>query len=134
MRISVEWDNDQHTILRWVFAARWAWEDYSAAQQQANQLLETIDHAVDVIGDLRNSSSLPANALTAYRGFVDSTAKNVDLIVLVGASRFVKALVSVFLQVMPGKIPGTHIVFADTMERAYTLIAEHQAKRALESN
>ena len=48
---------------------------------------------------------------------------------LVGASRFVKAMVSVFLRVMPGKTPGTHFVFADTLERAYTLIAEHQGKR-----
>jgi hypothetical protein len=129
MRISVEWDNDQHTILHWVFQNRWTWVDYAAAQKVANQLLEKIDHPVDVIGDLQNSASLPANALTAYRDFVETTADNVDLIVLVGASRFVKAMVGVFLRVMPGKTPGTHFVFADTLDRAYTLIAAHQAER-----
>lgn len=133
MKITVEWDNEQHTILRWVFQSRWSWDDYSTAQQESNEILAEIDHPVDVIGDLRNTSSLPSNALTAYRGFVAETAPNVDLIVLVGASRFVKAMVNVFVKVMPGKVPGTHFVMADTIDRAYTLIAEHQAKRTAEN-
>ena len=116
MSISVEWDNEQHTIVRWIFDRRWTWDEFSAAQKESNQLLEKVDHPVDVIGDLRNSSGLPANALTAYRGFVNTTVENLDLIVLVGAGRFVKAMVTVFVRVMPGKVPGTHFVFADTLE------------------
>lgn len=129
MAISVSWDDDQHTIVRWVFGAGWTWDDFSTAQQMSNQLIESVDYSVDIIGDLSNTSGLPANALTAYRGFVDWTASNLDMIVLVGAGRFVKAMVSVFVKVMPGKAPGTHFVFADTLDRAYALIAEHQAQR-----
>lgn len=132
MRISVEWVDDRQSILRWVFPRRWSWEDYSTVKQESATILAEIDHSVDVIGDLTNSDGLPANALTAYRGFVNATPANVDLIVLVGASRFVQAMVNVFLRVVPGKTPGTHFVFADSVDAACTLIAEHQAKRELE--
>ena len=51
------------------------------------------------------------------------------LILLVGASRFVKAMVKIVMHVVPGRPPGTNFRFVDTVEEGYTLIAEHQSQR-----
>lgn len=90
-------------------------------------MLETVDHTVAVIADLKESPVLPANALSLYRSYVHRAAENTGIIVLVGASRLVKTMVEVFLRINPRKnAPGTHFAFADTMDEARALIARQR--------
>lgn len=130
MSISVEWDSDAHTIVHWRFQGRWGWKEYAVAQAQSDQLVDSVDHIVDLICDMRASPRLPENALSSYRAYLHRAPDNMDLIVLVGASRFVTAMVKVVMRVVPGQPPGTNFVFADTMAQGYALIADYQAQRA----
>ena len=134
MAIKVEWFDEEHTILRWVFEERWTWNDYATAQHESNVILESVEHTVDVIGDLDNGAGLPLNALTVYRGFVHDTAENVGMIVLVGASTFVKTMVNMFLTFFPKRVPGTDFTFANTVEEAHTLILARQQERQSPNN
>ena len=54
MAISIEWGNDEHTIIYWVFNGKWTWEEFSDAQRDSNRLLATVAHTVHVIGNLQN--------------------------------------------------------------------------------
>jgi hypothetical protein len=133
LSISVEWGDEAHTVVYWEFPGTWSWKDYADAQEASHRLLETVDHTVAFIGNMASSPLLPANALTAYRGYVQRSAENTGLIVLVGASRLVKTMVQVFLRINPRKgIPGTDFAFADTVEEAYALIAQKRGGQSSE--
>ena len=129
MAISIEWGNDEHTIIYWVFNGKWTWEEFSDAQRDSNRLLATVAHTVHVIGNLQNGPTLPANALSAYQGFLEHSPENTGITVLVGSSNFVKAIVGVFTRIMPNKVPGADFTFAATLPDAYALIARHDQNR-----
>ena len=129
MAISVEWGNEEHTIVYWVFNGKWTWEEFSEVQRESNQLLLTVDHTVDVIGNLKRGPRLPANALSAYQGLLEHSAENTGLIVLVGSSNFVKAMVGVFTRLTSKKVPGSEFTFASTLREAYAIIEQHSKNR-----
>ena len=129
MGIKTQWDNEARTVLRWVFEPPWTWEDYAAAQDESNGMLQGLDYKVDVIGDISASAGLPANALTAYRSLVGRTAPNIDLIVLVGANIFIRGMVGIFMKLVPRATPGANFAFAPTLEEARRIIQTHQEKR-----
>ena len=124
MGISVNWANEEQTIVRWIFDGPWTWQDFLDAQTQSNALLATVDHRVDIVGNLINSPSLPANALSAYKGVLKRAAPNIGLIVLVGSSSFVKAMVRTFNSIFRGSAPGTNFAFANSEAEAFEVIAK----------
>ena len=134
MAISVEWGNEEHTIVYWVFNGKWTWEEFSDAQRESNQLLATVDHIVDIIGNLKRGPNLPPNALSAYQGLLEHSAENLGLIVLVGSSNFVKALVGIFSRMIPSKIPGADFTFAVTLREAYVIIEQHSKNRSVNTD
>lgn len=129
MAITVDWHDNARTIVQWIFPAHWTWADYDDAQAASNTLLAGADYTVDIIGDLTASSSLPPAALSAYKNTLRRSADNTGLIVLVGSSFFIKAMVSALKAVVPGTTPGTDFAFADTIEAAEALIRQRQAAR-----
>ena len=126
MSISIEWGDEDHTIVYWDFRGSWTWREFTVAQDQATRMLATVDHTVAVIADMKNSPVLPANALALYLSYLQRAAGNTGLIVVVGASRLVKTMIAVFLRINPRKdIPGTDFTFANTIKEAYLFIAEN---------
>ncbi len=59
MSISVQWDNPEQTIVRWDFDGEWTWEMFRKAQYASNQLILSVRHRVDIIGDVTRSPSTP---------------------------------------------------------------------------
>lgn len=129
MKISIAWGNDAHTVVRWTFSGSWTWKDYTAAKQHSDRLLASVDHKVDMICDVRLSPTLNQEFLSAYKSDINTAPSNLDLIVMVGASRLVRSSVEIVMRMSPGKPPGTNFVFADTMEQGYALIAKYQIER-----
>jgi len=130
MGIRVDWYNKEHTVIYWQFEGRWTWDEFAAAQKIASELLQNITYQVDIIGNLQQSAQLPTNALSAYTRFAMQSAENTGLIVLVGSGAFIKTLTQVFKRIMPGNLPATDFVYADTNEAAYALILAEQKRRA----
>ena len=67
MGIVLEWENGQHTIIRWTFSGAWTWDDFEAAQREFHAMLNTVDHNVDVIADLRQSQLLPKDTFANFK-------------------------------------------------------------------
>jgi hypothetical protein len=63
MSVHVEWDNPEKTAVRWTYVGRWTWGEYDDALKVANSLLETVDHPVDYITDVRQMGILPADVV-----------------------------------------------------------------------
>jgi hypothetical protein len=126
MSIAVQWFDEEKSVICWIFDPTWTWLDYAAAQRESAELMQGIDYPVYVIGDVTNSPTLPANALSAYRVAIKDTLPIVDLIVLVGSSTFVKAMVRMMMKFLPENLAGANFTFADTVEDACTTIQQYR--------
>ena len=126
MSIEVNWYGDTKGEVYWKFQGKWNWEEYAEAQRASSALISSVDHTVNIIGNLEKSPSLPPNAITVYRAHSSSSEPNTGVIVLVGATTFVRTMTRLFLQLLPKEVTGTHFMFAKTDKEALTLIAPVQ--------
>jgi hypothetical protein len=127
MGIQVEWDNDDKTVVRWDVSGVWTWTEFYTAQDESNRLIRSVDHTVDIIGNLLGSAGLPANTLTAYRQGLKRSAANRGVIVFVVSSTFLKAMVATFRRI--NKPLANKVLAASTVEEARALLVERQAAR-----
>ena len=61
MPIDVQWDDDNQTVIRYVFKTPWTWTEYHAAIEQAWTMAKSVDHPTDTITDMSGSRLLPDN-------------------------------------------------------------------------
>ncbi len=122
MEISVEWDNQEQSLMRWTFPTHWTWQDYDTAQRTANGMLKTVPHKVGIIGDMRATVLLPRNAIAVYHSTLAKLPANRGRIVLVGPSGFVREMVAIFRKLYPRKSYDFLFVFANTLEEAREIL------------
>ncbi len=96
MSVSVTWDNDQQTILRFQFAECWEWNDFQAAIQDSQVLLATVGHIVDVIADFQDSRLVPTETLARLAYVGGPSPINLGNIVVVGSQAFSMTTLSLF--------------------------------------
>ena len=70
MGIEVKWDNEDKTIIRYIYDGRWTWEELDNARTVAAQFESTVDRRVNVIVDVLKSRLLPNGTITRARQVV----------------------------------------------------------------
>jgi len=122
MKVIVGWDNEAKTILRFHFSEDWEWNEFQAALQEAESLLASVGHMVDVIADFQGSNRVPTETL-ARLAYVGSPCPiNMGNIVLVGSKLFATTTLAIF-QTFYGKVAQT-FEFTHSLERARALLAK----------
>jgi hypothetical protein len=121
MSIDVHWDNEQHTVARWVFADAWTWEDFEAVQARFLTMLHNIDHTVDVIVDMRAISSLPPDSFAHYKRLERDGLPNRGRVVVVTTCQFIRSMVMTFNQTF--KQWPIRFTLAETIEEAQDILA-----------
>jgi hypothetical protein len=120
MSITVQWDNEQHTLLRWDFIGVWDWDDFLAAQKEANELINSVSHTVNVIGDVSKSYHLPPGAIGRFRTYRRDDPENTGRVVVVGASIYIKTMVDIFRGMFPNT--GGNFTFANSLDEARSIL------------
>lgn len=125
MAVQINWGNEQKTFTVFEFIGSWTWEEYYAARDAGVKMVNTVDHTVNIIVDISQSSVFPQNMLTHFRSSVNQAPRPFDLCVIVSQSRFIEALVNVLsrLKLM------TKFRLVKTREEAIKILAEHDAAR-----
>ncbi|HSS95563.1 MAG TPA: hypothetical protein VLK33_00955 [Terriglobales bacterium] len=124
MSINVQWDNEEHTLVRWDFIGMWDWNDFLAAQKTSNDLISSVPHTVDIIGDVSRSPHVPPGAMARFRTYRRNDPENAGRVVLVGANIYIKTIVDIFRGMFPKT--GGNFTFANSLEEARsTLTAKH---------
>ncbi|MBN2305558.1 MAG: hypothetical protein JXQ72_13835 [Anaerolineae bacterium] len=122
MPITIEWDNDDHTVILWTLSGQWTWADIRTTQADYHDMLRTVDHMVDVIGDMRHSTTVPLKALPNFQSLMRGELPNRDRIVLVGSGTVIERLADTFNRVFRrGQRPL--FLLAGTVEEARDLLA-----------
>lgn len=127
MGIIVDWDIQGHmpekTVIYWTFDGKWDWNDFSKADKQAYDMAMSMTHRVHSIIDFRASPHLPSSGAIGYfKRSVTQAPPNRGTIVIVGASRFIRALEGVLRALVPQN--AAHYRMADTLEEAYDILGK----------
>jgi hypothetical protein len=121
--IHIVWDNDERTIIRHVYEGKWTLEEYYALIDQNYNEIDSVNHRVDIINDLREMSGVPSNMTTAIRYAARRAHKNEGINVMVAPPTFVKILVEAINNAVG---EHTEVLHTKTLEEAYDIIARHQ--------
>jgi hypothetical protein len=127
MGIRVVWDNEEQTVIRYIFENDWAWEDVRVAAETSNKMLEEIARVTHFIYDTSQISRVPQGALTHLRRFVGKEHPLTGRSVLVGAPKtggvqFARGLMRMMQRVYKA---DWRFVFADSLDEARAILAEH---------
>lgn len=133
MKIEPTWDNEQKTIIRHIFQRGWGWTDFHQALEEASRMMNTVDHRVDVILDFRDASIIPSGAITQVKkAYSNPKHPNVGTTVVVGANSFMQALVQVGTKLSPGTLQNWDVMFANTLDEAYSQLAKNDKTGAIQ--
>ncbi|HEC21364.1 MAG TPA: hypothetical protein ENI95_00445 [Chloroflexi bacterium] len=101
MGVIARWDNGDRKTLLIEFSDPWTWNDYHAMIARATEMVNQVIHTVDVIADLRNSSTVPdSDVIRNLVGGLNQMPYNVGLYVIVGLDGFEKSIATVFEKAM----------------------------------
>jgi hypothetical protein len=129
MNIDVNWDNETKTIIRYLYKNGWNWDDYFAAIKSAGELLDTVDHKVDIIMDFHNANLIPQGAITqVQRAFSHPRHPNIRLTIFVGANAFIRAIEGIGRKLAPTAAKKWDLAFAATLEEAYHIAEEQRGQ------
>jgi hypothetical protein len=124
MKLQVEWDNAEKSVIRITYAEKWTWSDFYEANLAAVALMETVQHPVHLLADFRQSTSLPiGGAITHARNAINVLPDNWGILVIVTTNFMIQRLVSIFRSAFNGKM-GAKTYTVTSLDNGYRLIAQ----------
>ncbi len=122
MPVTVTWLNAPQTIIQLHYEKPWAWADFLEAVAQANRMLDTVHHPVDMVVLMQDG--LPRDiGPWRFRVIFRDFHSNVHDTALLGASEFMRQTITAFMRVM-GRDTRTFF-FAASLDEAYARFAAH---------
>src|SRR6266496_2412511 len=122
MPIQAVWDNEQHTVIRYVIEGHWTWDEMNAAIATSNAWLDESDHKIDFIHDMSQSEGIPAGALTQLKRYIGKEHLKTGHSVVIGPQKSLTNSVARGLLDMIQKLYKRDwgFMFADSLETART--------------
>lgn len=123
MPVTVDFDNDARTIVRYVFESRWTWDDFYVCWDWMNATLDASDHKIAMIVDMRGSSHIPVDALLHARALERQLHPNyAGALACVGMTTLSTLYTNLVSKLAP-EIADRHTVyFVSTLEEAHALL------------
>ncbi len=128
MPVTVDWYNPEKTILCYTFDVQWTWDDIQNVLEIAFSLIDSVDHPIHVLLDLRANTSPPRISAAGLRQVAHSPAThhpNVTRIIIIGGGPMIRVLYDIFSRIYPQA--AAYYQFADTLETALARISPASA-------
>jgi len=125
--IEVEWADAEQRVVRWQFTWPWTWDEFYAAQQHMDDLIDSVDGIIDTVIFPAQNSRMPPSAISNLRRILRQRHPRLGLVVLVGMNNFVLEIVRFSTQIIPGISKQIHHVRSE--DEAFTLITATQQQR-----
>lgn len=129
MGIQVLWDNDEKTIIRYIFDADWSWNDFFNAFRQAKALIDVETNDVGVIMEAtRPVLHFPPNFLTHMKKALKGRHPRTKIVVAIIRNPFARTIVQSLMKITGHD--GKLIHICDSVDHARTLILDHLKEKA----
>jgi hypothetical protein len=112
-------------VILVTFSEMWTLDEYYASIDTMFTLTTSVTHTVHSISDFSRSFASPTRLLSASHYIENHKAANSGIHVVVGAKGFIIAMLQVAQRLY---LTDAKIVLTNSIEEAYTIIRDHQAK------
>jgi hypothetical protein len=132
MPISLNWNDDDKTILRLIFWNEWDLDEYVRQFEVVIDAIKTVAHPVDILVDLRTDSFVPkGNTLRVFRHVLDNLPDNAGIIVYVNDNHVQRHMFNTQLSFYNTlrRRHKRHLQMVETLDEAYELIDQFRAER-----
>jgi hypothetical protein len=126
MPLSLQWDDEEHTILRQTVSGRWTQEEYQAMYEDMVVLYRSVPHDIDLIIDVSKNETNPLGMLYSMNSNERKVEPNHHSVTLVGSNTIIRVVANVASKIAPNMSRGLY--FADTLDEAYARIAKSRAQ------
>ena len=129
MRVTVNWDDEAKTIIRYIYAEGWTWADYEVAIKAAYDLTQAVNPPMlDVIADFSGASVAPKNLIANFQKSLNSPYTiQFGVTILVTPSLFIARMIDLYRKI--NKQGGSRIRLAKTVDEAREMIAQIRQER-----
>ncbi|MEM9955000.1 MAG: hypothetical protein AAF846_25555 [Chloroflexota bacterium] len=126
MGISVEWYNEEKTIILQTYDGRWTWEDFQDLTRVIMpKMMGEVPHTVHILSDFTNSDIPSMNgALTHAKHALSGYGDNWGYLIVVGGNSMVNMLVNLFRQLFNNSV-GNKTFAAPTLEVAFDIAMQY---------
>jgi hypothetical protein len=124
MSIEIQWENEEKTIVRWIFSGDFNWKDYDEGSEKLEDMIADVNHNFATIFDLSQMTALPRYAVSQYPKLIRDVPARQETLVIISLNRLVRSLGRIFTRVY-----RMNIHFVLTLEDALALIAELRSKK-----
>jgi hypothetical protein len=127
MSVTVQWDNEAKTVLRYDIAGRWTWEEFYAAFEQGKQMMNDITYPVDFILhplDMVSQTYLPPNTITQTMALNRQRTHNAGRTVVVSQSPVARTMLTILAKI--SSLVGQNYVIVKTLDEAHTVLAAQE--------
>lgn len=123
MQIDVKWATEARNIVHLTFERGWTWDDLKQAIQQADKLIDSVEHTVHLLIDIRNGG-IPTDFLAAAGDlFAQGEARaNEGKRIVIGAGVLIKAAYRSLQAVYGAKLADRPFHFAGSVQEAHQII------------
>lgn len=128
MAATVRWYNDERTIVLFELAAPWTWDEYHTSIKKIDDLIDEVNHQVDVISDLTNIGRLPPDTLLQM-GTASFAQPNSNLrySIIVGMLPGIKTIIDLGARVFDRFSNERNTYFVKTMDEALEFLDQFEA-------
>lgn len=123
--VTVDWlDQDKQTIVVTYQRDGWTWSDYQNSLDKQFELIDSVEHPVDIVVMVNNTHLLPkgGSLVTAIRK-INAAHERQRNTVIVGAGGPLTIFARNMLKIIPNR---TKFLFADNLEEAKELLLKHR--------
>ncbi|MEZ4668761.1 MAG: hypothetical protein R3E39_12690 [Anaerolineae bacterium] len=96
MAVTVDWKNDEHTILSYTLDGHWTWNELFLAAERGVALNQDVRKDVVAVLDLRNSLGMPSGGVTQLTSLAEIPRPNTRLVIVVGGGPLTASVVSIY--------------------------------------
>ena len=128
MPITVEWDDEAHTIIHEVYAGTWTIEDNRAEREKVLSMLEGDGPVVDMIVEL-DHMKFPPTIVSHFSELSRSPASRhprLGVFALVGLGSFENTLFEIFSKVY--EVQARRLLVAQSVDEARAMLAQRRAE------
>ena len=125
MSVHVQWDSEDQTTILWSFVGRWTWGEYEDALGVATAMMDSVDHQIDYIFDVRHMSILPPDLVTRVKAKYLNQPEKIRYFIAVGFDRDLQLVWDTFTDLPYAR--HLKAEYADSLEDARDMLAGRRA-------
>ncbi|MGD8456227.1 MAG: hypothetical protein PVF83_07590 [Anaerolineales bacterium] len=124
MGIELRWEDEEKTIIRWIYSSNFTWEEYDEGDRKLHSMLADINHKFTTIFDLSEMRVMPQSAISQYPKLMRDVPPLQESLIIISHNRLVQSLGRIFTRVY-----RMNIHFVRTLEDALALIAKQRSEK-----